>query len=84
MHTSIWSITKLCKTCQVNKKWRLQYEHLPSKAVITVPWRAVFVDLIGPYTLKGKNGTVIDYMALTMIDPTTSWFEIVELLKFAN
>jgi hypothetical protein len=37
------------------------------------------VDLIGPYTLKGKDGTVIDLMALTMIDPTTSWFERVGL-----
>jgi hypothetical protein len=37
------------------------------------------VDLIGPYTLKGKDGTVIDFMCVTMIDPATSWFEIVEL-----
>jgi hypothetical protein len=37
------------------------------------------VDLIGPYTLNGKDGTVIDFMALTMINPATSWFEIVEL-----
>jgi hypothetical protein len=37
------------------------------------------VDLIGPYTIKGKDGTVIDFMCLTMIDPATSWFEIVEL-----
>jgi hypothetical protein len=38
------------------------------------------VDLIGPYTLKGKDGTIIDFMALTMIDLATSWFEAVELL----
>jgi hypothetical protein len=37
------------------------------------------VDLIGPYTLKGKDGTEIDFMCLTMIDPASSWFEIVEL-----
>jgi hypothetical protein len=36
-------------------------------------------DLIGPYTLKGKDGTQIDFMCLTMIDPASSWFEIVEL-----
>jgi hypothetical protein len=35
--------------------------------------------LVGPYTLKGKYGSVIDFMALTMMDPTSSWFEIVEL-----
>jgi hypothetical protein len=27
------------------------------------------VDLIGPYTLKGKDKTEIDFMCLTMIDP---------------
>ena len=37
------------------------------------------MDLIGPYTLKGKDGTEIDFMCLTMIDPVTSWCEIVEL-----
>ncbi len=37
------------------------------------------MDLIGPYTIKGKDGSQIDFMALTMIDPTSSWFEIVEL-----
>ncbi len=36
------------------------------------------VDLIGPYTLKGKDSSSIDFMCLTMINPTTSWFEIVE------
>ena len=47
--------------------------------VITKPWHTLCIDLIGPYTLKGKDGTVIDFMCLTMIDPATSWFEIVEL-----
>ncbi len=37
------------------------------------------MDLIGPYTLKGKDGTEIDFMCLTMIDPASRWFEIVEL-----
>ncbi len=37
------------------------------------------VDLIGPYTLKSKDGSSIDFMRLTMIDPATSWFEIVEI-----
>ena len=47
--------------------------------VITKPWHTLCVDLIGPYTFKGKDGTVIDFMCLAMIDPATSWFEIVEL-----
>ncbi len=42
------------------------------------------VDLIGPYTLKGKEGSSIGFMCLTMINPTTSWFEIVELPTVDN
>jgi hypothetical protein len=79
MHTTIWSLTKSCRACQVNKKRKLKYGHLPPKTFITVPWRALCVDLIGPYTLKGKDGTIIDFMALTMINPATSWFKAVEL-----
>jgi hypothetical protein len=79
MHTTIRLRTKSCRTCQVNKKRKLKYGHLPPKTVITVPWRVLCVDLIGLYTLKGKDGTIIDFMALTMIDPATSWFEVVDL-----
>jgi hypothetical protein len=79
MRTSIQSLTKSCRACQVNKKWKLKYGHLPPKIVITVPWRALCVDLISPYTPKGKDGTITDFMALTIIDPATSWFKVVEL-----
>ncbi len=47
--------------------------------VKSTPWEALCVDLVGPYTLKGKDGSAIDFMALTMINPASSWFEIVEL-----
>jgi hypothetical protein len=47
--------------------------------VYTIPWECLCVDLIGPYTLKGKDGLQIDFMALTMIDPASSWFKIAEL-----
>ncbi len=80
MHISIWSITKSCKSCQVNKKWTLKHGHLPPKLIITIPWRALCVDLIGPYTLTGKKNTIIvDFIAPTMINPASSWFKIVEL-----
>ncbi len=39
---------------------------------------------IGPYTLNGKDGSSIDFMFLTMINPATSWFEIVELPTVAQ
>jgi hypothetical protein len=51
----------------------------PPKLVIMTPWRALCVDLIGPYTLIGKDNSRIDFICLTMINPATSWFKIVEL-----
>jgi hypothetical protein len=79
MRNIIQSKTKSCKTCQVNKKRTQKCEHLPPKIVISTPWEALCVNLVGPYTLKGKDGLSIDFMALTMIDLASSWFEIVEL-----
>ncbi len=79
MRTTIQSLTKSCRACQVNKKRKLKYGHLPPKTIITVPWRALCVDLVGPYILKGKDGTIIDFMALTMINLATSWFKVAEL-----
>ncbi len=63
----------------MNKRQKDKYGKLPAKLAITTPWEAVCVDLIGPYTLKGNDGSQIDFMCVTMIDPATSWFEIVEL-----
>jgi len=79
MRTTIRSYVKKCRSCQTNKRRKLKYGKLPTKIAITTPWEALCVDLVGPYTLKGKDGTQIDFMCLTMIDPASSWFEIVEL-----
>jgi hypothetical protein len=46
---------------------------------MSTPWEALCVNLVGPYTLNGKDGLSIDFMALTMIDPASSWFKVVEL-----
>jgi hypothetical protein len=56
-----------------------KYGHVLPKLVIMTPWHTFCVDLIDPYTLKGKGGSSIDFICLTMINPSTSWFEIVEL-----
>ena len=37
------------------------------------------VNLIGPYAIKGKDSTILDFMCLTMVNPTTGWFKVVEL-----
>jgi hypothetical protein len=68
-----------CKTCQTNKRQKLKYGHFLPKTVISNPWECLCVNLIGPYTLKGKDNLQIDSMALSMIKPASSWFEIVEL-----
>ncbi len=84
MCTTIRRYVKTCQSCQVNKGHSQKYGHLPPKLVITTPWKALCVDLIGPYTLKGKDVLSIDFMCLTMINPATSWFEIVELPTVAQ
>ena len=64
----------------MNKKGTQKYGHLPPKIVISTPWEALCINLIGPYTHKGKDGSSKDFiMALTIIDPASSWFEVVEL-----
>ncbi len=84
MHTTIQKYVKSCRSYQVNKRGSQKHGHLPSKLVIKTPWKVLCVDLIGPYTLKGKDGSSIDFMCLTMINPATSWFKIVELPTVAQ
>ena len=79
MRSTVQSYVKNCKSCQVNKWWSQKYGKLPTKIVTITPWEAVCVNLIGPYMLHSKDGTEIDFMCLTMIDPASSWFKIVEL-----
>ncbi len=79
MRKTVRSITKSCKSCQVNIKRTRKYWHLPSKIVISTPWEALCVNLVGPYTLNGKGGSSINFTALTMINPALSWFKVVEL-----
>jgi hypothetical protein len=78
LRLTVQSTGKKCHSCQVNKCRKHKYGKLRTKLAITKPWEALCVDLIGPYTLKAKDKTQIDFMCITMIDPATSWFEIVE------
>ena len=70
---------KTCVRCQLGKCRKRKYGHLPPKIAQVIPWNQVCVDLIGPYTIKVKDKTIMDFMCLTIIDPATSWFEIMEL-----
>jgi hypothetical protein len=80
MKCTIRSHVKNCRTSQVNKQHKHKYGKPPAKLVITNPWEALCVDHIRPNTLKGKDGTEIDFKCITMTDPASSWFELVELL----
>ena len=80
-----------CSDCQKHKPRKRKYGQLPPKNVgELVPWDTVHTDLIGPYTILAKqfqpDGTIIDVelslTCMTMIDPVTGWFEIVEVPSF--
>ena len=73
MRCTIRPHVKNCCTCQVNKQYKHKYKLLPAKLVITNPCEALGVVLIGPYTLKGNDGTEIDFCV------KISWFEVAEL-----
>ena len=79
MRADIESHVNTCKKCQHGKKCKTKLGKLPTKTVVTIPWQSVSVDLICPYTIRGKDSAVLDFMCLTMINPATSSFEIVEL-----
>jgi hypothetical protein len=72
---------RTCHVCQLNKKQRKKYGHLPPKeAEDCIPWKRVNVDMIGPYTVKTPTKTY-ELRAMTMIDPATSWFEVAPLTE---
>jgi len=71
MRNTIRKYIKNCHKCQVIKQHKHKYGKLPTKLVIQNTWEAFCADLIEPYTLKQQDGTEIDFMCLTIIDPLT-------------
>ena len=82
------TFVKTCKVCQEYKK-KKKYGHLPLKDIddkLTL-WKTVHLDLIGPYTVTCKQmqpGDIIkevelNLVAMTMVDPATGLFEMVEV-----
>jgi hypothetical protein len=65
---------KNCHGCQIGKKVRNKYGDLPEKQ-IPIAWNRVDVDLVTPLTIKTSIG-MKECLALTMIDPSTGWFEV--------
>ena len=53
------------------------YGHLPPRETNIVHWNEVCIDLIGPWTIV-INSKVLEFKALTSIDPVTSIAERIE------
>ena len=70
------NFVRSCHTCQVYKRTNRQYGLLPLTTPETVPWNTVQVDLIGPWKMERDNA-VLEFLALTAIDPVTCWPEFV-------
>jgi hypothetical protein len=68
-----------CQVCQMTKKERAhkKYGLLPPRIAESDPWFMVFVDLVGPFTIRTPSKTH-SLLTIIMIDPTTDGFEIVE------
>ena len=80
-----------CPECQKHKPRRTKYGHVPPKNVGTlVPWDTVHTDLIGPYTVTtnqyqadgSTKEVTLQLTCMTMLDPVTGWFEIVEVPQY--
>ena len=78
MRETIQQVCKGCRTCREFKKRKLNKGLLPAKTAEAIPWHTLCIDLIGPYTI-GKRKKEATLHAMTMIDPATGWFEIVEI-----
>eukprot|EP00980_Cylindrotheca_fusiformis_P023129 scaffold10175_cov113-Cylindrotheca_fusiformis.AAC.1 len=79
LRSDVEKICKHCRTCQLAKKTKIKYGYLPPKEAEATPWNTLCIDLIGPYTVKREGKQEWNLHCLTMIDPATGWFEIVEI-----
>jgi hypothetical protein len=78
LRSHVQTFCKTCCTCQLFKKQRKKYGHLPPKEAEELPWSHVNVDLIEPYIVCTPTATHT-LRALTMIDPVTGWFEVTDI-----
>ena len=79
--TTVKQVGRACTTCQRRKKGKkIKYSKIPPKDPEVIPWHTLCIDLVGPYSFGDKEkGTFVSLHCLTMIDPATGWFEIVEI-----
>jgi hypothetical protein len=80
MRNAVFKTCKACVVCKEFKKRQKKYDKLLPKEPECIPWHILCIDLIGPCRF-GKGKYVFQLQCLTMIDPATGWFEIVEVPK---
>ena len=82
---------KKCETCQLYKSRKRKFGELPPKNVgKLIPWHTVHTDLVGPYSITAKQQQVdntikeveLQLTCMTIIDPATGWFEIIEVPNY--
>ena len=57
----------------------LKYGHLTAKVAEAIPWDRLLVDFIGPYEIRREYQKFpLILKALTMVYPSTRWFEIIQ------
>jgi len=78
MRQTIQHYVKTCPNCQKGKRGLRGYGEIPLKDVETQPWKDMCVDLSGPWSAT-VNKKQVTFHALTMIDPFTSWVEIIPI-----
>ena len=81
MRQQVLDTVKKCPTCQMCKRSTKKYGLLPEKYPEINPWEQLCVDLVGPYDIpiEGTKDEKATFWAITMIDPTTGWFEIIPI-----
>ncbi|MGH7973972.1 MAG: hypothetical protein ACREBR_00500 [bacterium] len=79
LRTIVDNFVSTCRACQEQKKPSKRYGLLPLKEAEIIPWHAICVDLIGPWKITDGTNSTYYLNALTIIDPSTSWIEIIEI-----
>ena len=76
MRKDIRKVCSKCSICQRTKRDPRKLGHLPPKQAEAIPWDKMYIDLIGPYTIRRKVPSDLKGRFVTMIDPATGWLEI--------
>ena len=79
LRSEVSTFCKTCELCQVSKRQRKKYGYLKAKEAESDPWEQVYIDLVGPLSVKLPNGKKKQLLCLTCIDPATGWFKMIDL-----